>query len=189
MLRIHIGNVTEQGFDLDELVDAAFLPLLNAVSSEAAVNFTRPVHVSIQATRVGETVLIDGTAKTRVRIPCSRCLQPFDFNIKTDFSATAAAEIPSMIESERADEIELAADDMGVIVYSGDSIDLRDEIAQQIIMALPFKPLCRETCKGLCSRCGVDLNKTPCRCSSQDGNNPFAVLNTLSFPKKVDNIR
>ena len=189
MLRIHIGSITEHGINLDERVDAAFLPLLNAVSREGAVYFTRPVHVSIQATRVGETVLIGGTAKTRVRIPCSRCLEPFDLNVETDFSATAAEQIPSMIDCDDADEIELAADDMGVIAYSGDSIDLRDEIAQQIIMALPFKPLCRDACKGLCSRCGVDLNKTPCQCSSQEVSNPFAVLKTLSFPKKVDNIR
>lgn len=95
MLRIHIGSIAEQGLDLDERVDAAFLPLLNAVSLEGALTFTRPVHVRIHATLAGETVLIDGTAACGVRIPCSRCLEPFDIKIETDFSATAVPDIPA----------------------------------------------------------------------------------------------
>ena len=183
MLRIHIDQITEKGLDLDEQVDAAFFPMLNAVCQEGAVTFIRPVHVRIHATLAGETVLMDGTAGSVVRIPCSRCLEPFDLNIDTGFSTTAVPEIPSMIDTDATDNIELAADDMDMIAYNGDSIDLRDEIAQQIIMALPFKLLCRNTCKGLCNRCGVDLNKTPCQCPSQDESSPFAVLKNHSFLK------
>jgi len=186
MLRIHIGSITDHGLNLDEREDAAGLPLLNVVAGEGGLLFMRPVHVIIHATLSGETVLIDGIAETQVRLPCSRCLEPFDLKIKTGFSATAVPEIPSLIDPEAADDIELAADDMDVIAYSGDSIDLRDEIAQQIIMALPFKPLCRNTCKGLCSRCGVDLNQTPCQCSPLDEKSPFAVLKTRTFPKKQE---
>jgi uncharacterized protein len=75
---------------------------------------------------------------------------------------------------------------MDVITYMGDSIDLRDEVAQQIIMALPFKPLCRNNCKGLCSRCGIDLNHQACQCHNQNQGSPFAVLKTLNFPTKKD---
>ncbi len=124
-------------------------------------NFTRPIHVRIHATLAGKTVLIDGTAETEVRMPCSRCLEPFDMKIETDFSTTAVPEVAAQIDPAATDDIELAATDMDVLVYSGDDIDLRDEIAQQIIMALPFKPLCRDACKGLCSRCGADLNQKP----------------------------
>lgn len=183
MLQIHIGSITEQGLDLDEQVDAALLPLLKAAALDGALTFTRPVHVRIHATLAGETVLIDGSADCVVRIPCSRCLEPFDFNIETDFSVTAVPEIRSVRDTDSADGIELTGEDMDVIAYSGDSIDLADEIAQQVIMTLPFKPLCRDTCKGLCNRCGVDLNNTPCTCTSQDESNPFAVLQTLSFPE------
>jgi len=182
MLRIHIGSITEQGLDLDETAEATLFPLLNAVSHEGEVRFIRPVHVRLHATRAAETILIDGTASTEVRIPCSRCLEAFDLPIETVFSATAAPQIPSMIDTDTLEEIELAADEMDVIKYSGDSIDLGDEIAQQIIMALPFKPICRDACKGLCNHCGADLNKRPCQCPSQDESSPFAVLSALSFP-------
>jgi uncharacterized protein len=186
MLRIHIASITEQGLILDERADAALLPLLNAVASDGSVSFTRPIHVRLHATLAGETVLIDGAAESEVRMPCSRCLEPFDMKIETDFSSTAVPEIPSMIDPTAADDIELTADDMDVIAYSGDSIDLRDEIAQQIIMALPFKPLCKDACKGLCNRCGVNLNNASCQCHPQDESSPFAVLKTRIFPKKLE---
>ncbi len=184
MFRIHIGSITEQGLDLDQREDAASLPLLSEVAGEAEVIFTHPIHARIHARLSGKTVLIDGRAESKVRLPCSRCLEPFDINIDTNFSGTAVPEIPAMDDAAAVDDIELAAKDMEVIVYSGDYIDLGDEIAQQIIMSLPFKPLCRDACKGLCSRCGADLNQTACRCQPQDEGGPFAVLKTRRFPKR-----
>lgn len=186
MLRIHIGSITEQGVDLNEQQDAAFLPLLNALSSKESVSFTHPVQVRIHATPAGETILVKGSAESTVRIPCSRCLELFDFNLETTISVTAVPEVPSLNDSETTDDIELTAEDMDVIRFSGNSIDLSDEIAQQIIMALPFKPLCRDTCKGLCSRCGANLNNFACQCLSQEKSNPFAVLKGLSFPKRKE---
>ena len=183
MLHIHIGSLTEQGLDLDQQVDAGSLFLLDAVTREGSIHFTRPVHVNIHATLAGETVLIDGRILAWVRIPCSRCLEPFDLMIETDFSATAVPEIPANLDPDGADDIELSADEIETILYRGNSIDLHDEIAQQVIMALPFKPLCRDSCKGLCGSCGADLNKRPCRCPSKDESSPFAVLKTLSFSK------
>jgi uncharacterized protein len=184
MFLIHIGSITDQGLNLDQQEDATLLPLLNTVAGNGEVRFVRPVHVRIHANLSGESVLIDGFAESEIRIPCSRCLEPFDLKIGTYFSATAVPEIPSLIDPEPGDDIELAADEMDVITYSGDSIDLGDEISQQIIMALPFKPLCRDACKGLCSRCGVNLNQTPCRCHPLGEKSPFAVLKTHAFPKK-----
>jgi len=186
MLRIHIASLTEQGLILDERADAALLPLLSAVASDGSVSFIQPIHVYIHATPAGETILVDGTVESGIRILCGRCLEPFEMKIDTDFSFTAVPEIPSMIDPAAEDDLELTADDMDVIAYHGDSIDLNDEIAQQIIMALPFKPLCKDACKGLCSRCGVDLNNASCQCHSRDESSPFAVLKTHNFPKKQE---
>ena len=184
MLRIHIGSITEKGLNLNQREDAAGLPLLSAVASDGTVSFIRPIHVRVHATLAGETIMIDGTAGSEVCIQCSRCLEPFNMKIETDFTSTAMPEIPSAIDPETVNDVELETDEIDVISYSGDSIDLSDEIAQQLIMALPLKPLCREACKGLCSRCGADLNKASCQCHAQDNSSPFAVLKSRAFPKK-----
>lgn len=186
MFRIHIGSITEQGLNLDQREDAAALPLLAAVADDGVVSFIRPIHVHIHATLTGETVMISGRAGSEVRMPCGRCLEPFEMKIQTDFSGTAVPEDPCAIDPAAEDDIELTAEDMDVIVYSGDSIDLADEIAQQIIMALPFRPLCRDSCKGLCNRCGANLNQTSCQCQRQDESSPFAVLKAHTFPKKQE---
>ena len=183
MIRIHIGSITEQGLTLDARADANALPLLQAIIGEGTIAFTRSVHVQLRATLSGETVVVDGGARATIRIPCSRCLESFVLTIENDFSLTAVPDTSATNVPGAEDEVELAAADMNVIAYSGDSIDLGDEIAQQIIMALPFKPLCSETCMGLCKRCGVDLNKAPCQCHPAEQETPFSVLKTLSLPK------
>jgi uncharacterized protein len=186
MLQIHIGSITDKGLTVEEQVDAPALPLLHAVARDGSVNFTQPVQARIHASLAEDTVSIDGRVGTTVRLFCSRCLAPFAYDIETDFSVTAMPETDSMAATGASDDIELAADEMNVIIYHGDSIDLGNEISQQIIMALPFKPLCRETCKGLCTRCGADLNNGPCQCNIREKNNPFEVLKTRAFPKKKE---
>jgi uncharacterized protein len=186
MLQIHIGSITDNGLTVEQQVDPLALPLLRAVAREGSVGFPQAVHARIHASLSGDTVLIDGTIRTMVRLFCSRCLAPFAYDVESEFSVAAMPETDSLIAPEASDDIELTAGDMNVIVYHGDSFDLGNEISQQIIMALPFKPLCRETCKGLCSQCGADLNKGPCGCDSREKNNPFEVLKSRSFPKKKE---
>ena len=48
--------------------------------------------------------------------------------------------------------------------YTGTEIDLRPDIEQEIIMALPQQQLCAEDCRGLCPSCGIDLNQGQCDC-------------------------
>lgn len=186
MLCIHLGSITEQGLEIDERVEAAAFSLLVDLARKEGIRFIRPIQVRLHASFAGESVSIAGRIASTVRLACSRCLTPFDLNISADFSATAVPEPPSRTPDETADEIELAAHEMDVIPYTGNSIDLRDEVAQQLIMALPFNPRCSKTCRGLCSRCGANLNTAPCECASENEGSPFAVLKNLSLPPKKD---
>lgn len=183
MLQIHIPGIGQSEWDIDEQVDASRLALLAELSRDASLEFVKPVHARVRARMVGESIMIEGWINTSVKMTCSRCLSTFELPIDIDFRASVVEQGTVPGDDPPTEEIELSANDMEVIPYSGESIDLREEIAQQIIMALPFKPLCRETCKGLCSGCGVDLNHTPCQCDNQNPNSPFAVLKNLPFPQ------
>jgi len=184
MLRIPIASIRETGWSLNEQVEAARLPPLSALSRKEEIRFVQPIQVRIGATLAGETVSIEGELGTVIHLRCSRCLTPFDLNVRSAFAVTAVAASADRSADAAAGEIELAADEMDVLVYSGDSIDLSEEIAQQVIMALPVNPLCRETCKGLCSQCGANLNRSTCPCKAQDTGNPFAALKNLSLPDR-----
>ena len=186
MLCIPVGSITEAGLEVGERVDANSLPTLMAVARDHAIQFDQPVRIRIHATLSGETILLDGGAATAVILACSRCLKRFSLAVQTDFTVTALPEAHPQAPHGADQEIELTSDDMDVIVYAGNSIDLREEIAQQIIMALPFNPLCMPSCRGLCSHCGADLNHSDCQCAEEVNGNPFAALKALSFPPKQE---
>lgn len=62
------------------------------------------------------------------------------------------------------DGIELVVEDLDLYGYEGEKLDLEPLLREQLLLAVPFAPLCSETCKGLCSQCGADLNREPCSC-------------------------
>jgi len=186
MLCIHLGSITEDGLEINEQVEAAAFAMLDDLVRKEEIRFIRPIQVGLQASFAGESVRIDGRIGSAVRFACSRCLALFNMEITADFSATAVPELPAQASDETREEIELAAHEIEVMVYSGNSIDLRDEIAQQLIMSLPFNPQCSKSCRGLCSRCGANLNTSPCQCTREDEGNPFAVLKNLALPDREE---
>ncbi|MEJ2198058.1 MAG: DUF177 domain-containing protein, partial [Desulfuromonadales bacterium] len=68
-------------------------------------------------------------------------------------------------EKDVAEEVELNSEELGLISFSGTEIDLRPDIQQEIIMAIPQQLVCEDACKGLCPNCGIDLNREQCTCA------------------------
>ncbi|MBI5187527.1 MAG: DUF177 domain-containing protein, partial [Nitrospirae bacterium] len=67
--------------------------------------------------------------------------------------------------------------DMGF--YSGEELELLDLIKEQVMLNLPMKPLCSDSCKGICPQCGTDLNEGNCGCSREDIDPRLEVLKRL----------
>ena len=74
------------------------------------------------------------------------------------------------------EEVELGEDDLGLIGYSGEEIDLDAELAQEVIMALPQQFICSEECAGLCPVCGENQNQVECGCERPVFNSGLAAL-------------
>jgi uncharacterized protein len=68
---------------------------------------------------------------------------------------------------------ELNEKELDEYFYSGDTIDLTDLVREQVLLSLPTYPLCRPSCRGLCPRCGVDLNRMACRCTAEETLRPM----------------
>jgi uncharacterized metal-binding protein YceD (DUF177 family) len=79
------------------------------------------------------------------------------------------------------DGVELAEGDLDVFPYSGDVIDLEPLIREQFVLAVPFAPLCKDDCLGLCAQCGADKNVAPCACA-RPIDPRFAALQGLKLP-------
>ncbi len=180
---LRMDDIREEGLalTLDEAVEK--LPQLIQISGAGECVFTAPLHVSLRAMRVGEMVEVEGSVATVVRLVCSRCLQEFETPLESRFALTFAREVPRVTEEEGDEEVELEAEDLGLVIFSGDEIDLSDSIQEQVIMALPMRPLCREECRGLCPQCGADLNQATCGCAPPVSLGKFAALKDFKVDK------
>jgi uncharacterized protein len=79
-------------------------------------------------------------------------------------------------ESWGVSELASSPVDLETEVLEEPIIDLDDVLRQQVYLALPVKKLCNQGCKGICPRCGVNLNETTCECANVATDSPFAAL-------------
>jgi len=131
--------------------------------------------VTCFVSRTGRTVNLRGTLETDVHLECCRCLKKFTLAVKAEFTYTLIP-VDNMPEGE---EVELTGEDLGFGYYKDDTVDLDPIILEQVILQIPIKPLCRESCKGLCPVCGIDLNRQSCNHQTEVFESPFAVLKKL----------
>lgn len=124
---------------------------------ESAV-FLEPTHVDLTVKRIGEEISIKGRINTRLSFNCSRCLVPFEFPINSHFDLVY---LP-----EELDEIkeELEAGDMSRVLYYIQKIDIKAVILEQLNLTFPVKPLCSESCQGICPVCGKIIRDGECSC-------------------------
>lgn len=139
--------------------------------------FGFPPRLAVRLTyyRSGADLFFNGAFQGEFTGSCGRCLDQFSFTLDQDFAFVLT---PERSKAERGAE-ELHGEDLGLSSYSGDEIDLAPLIAEQVMLALPTRPLCSENCRGLCEGCGANLNSDTCDCSIQTGDPRMAIFRSL----------
>jgi uncharacterized protein len=133
---------------------------------------------------MGEDLVLEGSIEAVLELECGRCLARYRHRLSEPFRLVlepAGDRTPTEPEAAVAlsrDGLCLA-DDSEMGWYRGSQIQLDSVCLEAISLALPVKPLCRDDCVGLCSRCGADRNQAPCGCDEVTPESPFAVLATL----------
>jgi len=179
-LKIRVDDIRERPLELTEEADAADFPPLAALVESGEAVITEPVSVRVRAEREFDHIRITAQASTRMRVTCSRCLVDFDTDVRTSFKIFYCKGDPGVPTEE---EVELSEVDVIGASYQGDEIDLTSEIGDQVVMEIPLKPLCSESCRGLCSSCGADLNAGECGCNRGVGDLRFSALKDLKLDK------
>lgn len=165
-MKIIISEIPENGMDLE---------LSETLESDTSVNILSPVHAFIRVDKKDSEIFFKGAASVTVQQQCSRCLKVFDTEMKIDIDTLYR---PSK-EINLEEHYELKSDELDTAFYKNDEIDLNDLLKEQILLNLPMKPLCSEQCKGLCPKCGADLNTTQCSCEIFEVDERLAVLKQL----------
>lgn len=131
--------------------------------------FSNPVRVNVDYFFNGEGIVVTGNLTAETEVACSRCLKKFLYTVDVKFA-----------------EYYKKQPEDGVYLYTGEQIELDQMLQDNIVINLPTKQLCKEDCKGLCSKCGCDLNEGNCSCEDDiDETNPFYGLSKLYDDEEV----
>jgi uncharacterized protein len=116
----------------------------------------------------GAHVFAHGSFKGTLTVACSRCVEPVAIPIDEKVLVTFMPlhEMPEDTDEASEDGAEVGEDDLDLFPYEGEQVDLEPLLREQFVLAVPFAPLCKETCKGLCPQCGIDRNTGTCTCAA-----------------------
>lgn len=120
-----------------------------------------PVEYHLSATMAGNDLLVTGRVKAKLAAECGRCLKPLKVNV----------DVPDVCHLYEG--------------VAGQIVDISNEIREDILLTLPVAFHCRESCRGLCPRCGTNLNERQCNCRDKDDlpadDSPWGALDGLKF--------
>ena len=135
MIKISVRDIPANGLDIDQNIPKEGIGL-----SSEEVDIRSLLSVKAHLEKVNNFVIADARIKAEFGYMCARCLE--------ELSST----------EERSYKFDFELDP------TKEYIDLGEEIRQEIIMANPAKVLCSKDCKGICPKCGANLNKEQCKC-------------------------
>ena len=130
--------------DLSDLCYGVSYPVTEPVVAEGNVRNTAGV------------LVMTGAIRTTIHGICDRCASDFDREVRLPIDVVL---VTDMANEENEDE--------WVFPLEGDSADLDDIVRTVFVLNLDSKLLCKEDCKGLCHRCGKNLNDGPCNCQKE----------------------
>ena len=163
-MKMDLGKI----FDLEgeSLVVEDVVDLSEVKLSSGVKPFVHPVPVKAVAENRAGVVTLNLSVDFTLRVPCDRCLEPFDRSYSLRPVHTVVRE--------------LNGEDTGEYVVTPDAVvDVDELVLTDVVLELPMVMLCKEDCKGLCCRCGANLNDGDCGCTKETGDPRLAVLKQL----------
>jgi uncharacterized protein len=185
MMRIRVDEIPDAGKFLRFHWEESRLRHLLPPDDPMPIALERPVEVDLEIHKLTDHVRVTGNIQAAIQIACHRCLEIYSLPLEQQVDAF-------LVKTERKeaseDDVELEAEELEYEFFDGDVIDIDLLVAEQIFLALPLKALCAEECKGICPRCGANLNTEACNCPKNKKTSPFAGLSSvkLAMPDNSD---
>jgi uncharacterized protein len=136
------------------------------------VEFPEPIEVDLSASRTGDELIFNGTITTVAELECSRCLDNFEFEIASRLQFVI--QLMEISQPQDSDD-----DDFVVLPKTTQEYDIDQRIREAIILELPLKALCSDSCLGLCPMCGTNLNESECGCTPDKTDERWESLRQL----------
>ncbi|HYE24697.1 MAG TPA: DUF177 domain-containing protein [Clostridia bacterium] len=124
---------------------------------------------------VVEDIRIVGKVSGRVETNCARCLDPVSHDVTRSFDLLYRP----LNREKPSDEASISEAETEIGYYSGDGMELEDSLREQVLLSVPIKTVCGDDCKGLCPRCGKNLNQEACQCNDKPADPRWKALQDL----------
>ncbi len=148
---IKISNLSEgeHNFVFEDKVDVLDLdkPFYGKYKSSLILN------------KLHDQLILSVTSDFKVKYECDRCGTEFKTSLKSDYKMI-------YLMNEAPEETESL--NVNYLCRDADKIDIRSDVREFALLTVPMKKLCKDECKGLCYKCGKDLNKEKCTCSTEE---------------------
>ena len=168
-MQIHLSDVTDSEGKIIQFSSEVELDKISFQMGEFPILDRSPVELRIANT--GNKVLeLTGKGSLTVGIPCDRCLEqvsvtiPYDIDRKLDMKQTDKERVENLDEND---------------YLTGMDLDVDRLVYLEVLMSWPLKVLCKEDCKGICSRCGKNLNEGPCGCAEEPKDPRMAAISDI----------
>ena len=177
MFALKLDEIPEQGLDLQWKEEKASLSAYLKGLSRIDFDFETPLQAEVKIQKAGQSVLITGKVEVTLRFQCVRCLKEFSYPLATTFELA----LHPLKEAPSDEETELENEEMESSFFEGGEIQLSEIACEQIFLEIPYQPVCQEGCKGLCPKCGKDLNLSSCECVKEEFGSGFSALKKLKL--------
>jgi uncharacterized protein len=124
------------------------------------VSFASLINYDLTLMKSGQNVWVRGPVNAKLSLTCDRCLEAFICAVQADLDI----ELVPKGKGPDAAELELQSEELDQYYYEGEEIDLDPYVYEEVMLSIPIKNLCSESCKGMCPVCGKNLNLGECRC-------------------------
>jgi len=155
-----------RSFDIEEVFQ--FSDVDAKLDAKVVANF-------LLSQQTEDLYFLTGNLKATVATGCDRCGKKVEFDVDQNFRYQIRLED----EPQMVSEYNCTEDDSEVLYLSDPVVETSEILSEQLLLSLPAHHFCDEACKGLCDRCGVNLNEKQCKCRETNENSPFAVLKQL----------
>jgi uncharacterized protein len=175
-MKIKIDELTENGLELNFSGQEDILsPALESTPEPPGLSIDPHIAGFVTLVMDGNDVFLTGNVRGKLHLQCSRCLKDFALEPELNINLVLTRQ-PEAPEEEH--EMQIAEGDE--IRIEGAEIDLGKIIAQELLLNVPMKPLCREDCPGLCPGCGSPKGSDECTCPEEERVDPrWAALAKL----------
>lgn len=169
-MKINLARLEDGLNEIEAELDIETLGLTD--DEDVNERFTEPIYLKIMIDKIRSQFFMKVKMTTTSHLVCDCCLDNFTKKVNDTFKI--------IISTEEKYNADYSSDkDFRVLPSGVNEIDITDDIRESLLLTIPMQIKCADDCKGLCSRCGANLNHEQCDCDTEEIDPRWEVLKKL----------